>query len=86
MITKTIEQVDTDLKLLFDIDNENYPGTMKLDNVFMIDKQQLDRSEVLHKLSVYFKKVLIENGYLIVNNITFVHTKFEIKEGKPPQQ
>ncbi len=53
------------------------------DNKFFIDKGQFGRFEVLEKLQEYFKNKIIQDGYLRVDNITFVHTTFEVLNGKP---
>lgn len=49
----------------------------------MIAKQKFERYEVISKLQDYFKDKVIEGGYLEVSPITFVHTTFEVKRGKP---
>ncbi len=80
---KTIIEVISDLKELFELNKENDFGSSESDNKFMIDKRQFNRFEVLEKLQNYFSDKTIDGGYLKVDNITFVHTTFEVLNGKP---
>ena len=80
---KTQETVKNELRELFDIDNNKEKGTYEINGKFGISKQQMERFEVIDKLQNYFKGVGIENGYVSVDPITFIHTTFEICDGVP---
>ena len=43
----------------------------------------MERFEVLGKLQNYFNGVGVEDGYVKVGSITFVHTTFEVCNGAP---
>lgn len=43
----------------------------------------MERSEVIDKLQNYFNGVGVENGYVKLDSITFVHTTFEICDVVP---
>tara|TARA_R110002012_G_scaffold321091_1_gene547354 strand:- start:419 stop:670 length:252 start_codon:yes stop_codon:yes gene_type:complete len=80
---KTQETVKTELKELFDIDNNLENGTYETNGKFGITKKQMTRGEVLEKLQNYFNGVGVKDGYVSVDSITFVHTTFEICNGHP---
>ena len=84
MEQKEIKDVRQDLIELFEIGKHKDIGTRQSENKFYIDKQDLEREEVLSKLQSYFSNgITIKGGYISVSSITFVFTFFEIKEGKP---
>lgn len=80
---KTQELVIKELKELFDIDNNIEKGSYETNGKFGISKQQMERFEVLGKLQNYFNGVGVENGYVKVDSITFVHTTFKVCNGVP---
>lgn len=80
---KTQETVKKELRELFDIDNNEDKGTYEANGKFGISKQQMERFEVINKLQNYFNGVGVEDGYVKVGSITFVHTTFEICDGVP---
>jgi len=82
MKKKQIKDVVSDLKELFEIEN-NEIGSTESDGKFLINKQHFERFEVIGKLQNYFSDKSIDGGYLEVGSITFVFTSFEVKSGKP---
>lgn len=82
---KTKELVKKELIEIFDIDNNLHNGTTESNGCFCISKKQMGRFEVVRKLRMYFKGVRIEDGYLEVDSLTFIHTAFKIKSGVPPK-
>lgn len=73
---KTKETVVRELRELFDIDNNSDKGSYETNGKFGISKQQMERFEVIDKLQNYFNGVGVQDGYVIVGSITFVHTTF----------
>lgn len=80
---KTQEIIKKELRELFDIENNREKGSYESDGKFAISKQQMERFEVLEKLQNYFKGVKVQDGYVKVDSLTFVHTTFEICNGVP---
>ena len=80
---KTKEKVKKELRELFDIDNNQNKGSYETNGKFGISKKQMERFEVINKLQNYFNGVGVENGYVKVGSITFLHTTFEICDGVP---
>ena len=60
------------------IENDNDTAT------FMLDKRKYERSEIIGKLSEYFKDVNIVDGLCRIDGITFVFTTVKIEE-RPKQ-
>ena len=81
-----ISQVISDLTELFKIEDYHKFRSFKTDNEFFINKQQIERFEVIDMLQKYFNDKVIKGGYLIVDPITFVFTTFKVLEGKPNNQ
>ena len=80
---KTQEVIKKELKELFDIDNNLEKGTYETNGKFAISKKQMERHEVIEKLQNYFNGVGVKDGYVSVGSITFIHTTFEICNGRP---
>lgn len=80
-----IDQISSDLKLLFQISENGEFASYENKNIFNIDKRQFNRLQVIEMLQEYFKDKVIIGGYLIVDPITFVFTTFRICEGVPPK-
>lgn len=80
---KEQETVKKELKELFDVENNLENGTYETNGKFGISKKQMERFEVINKLQNYFNGVGVKDGYVSVGSITFVHTTFEICNGKP---
>ena len=72
-----------ELKELFEIENNIKKGTSENNGKFYISKQQMERFDVLLKLKTYFRGVFVKDGYVSVGPLTFVHTTFEVRNGKP---
>lgn len=85
---KEVELIIEDLKKLFNIDeNEkiNTGDSLEKNGVFYISKQKMERYEVIEKLQDYFTDTKVKDGYVLVNPITFVYTKFEVRNGVPKE-
>jgi hypothetical protein len=80
---KSQETVIKELKELFDIENNKDKGSYETNGKFGISKQQMERFEVIDKLRNYFDGVGVQDGYVSVGSITFVHTTFEVCNGVP---
>lgn len=82
---KPYDTVISDLRLLFDIDNNKL--SYEKDGKFGIHKQHMFREDVLKILTDYFSDgTQIENGYLSVDGITLLYTTFQvIKQPKDTQ-
>jgi rRNA-processing protein FCF1 len=80
---KKKEVVIEELKKLFDIENNLEKGSYEKDGEFGISKKQMERFEVIDTLKDYFSNTVVEDGFVKVGSITFVHTDFEVCSGKP---
>jgi hypothetical protein len=79
-----IEQVVEDLKRLFQIGKITEDNASCVsNNEFLIDKRSFERFQVIEMLQEYFKDKMIDGGYLSLDPMTFIHTKFKVCEGKP---
>jgi len=81
---KEIELVIEDLKELFNIEDNQEMGIEK-DGSFFINKQKMERHEVIEKIENYFKDIKVKDGYVLVSPITLVYTKFEVCSGVPKE-
>lgn len=84
-IVVTPKRAIKDIKELFSIDNKMTKGTLihgyEINGKFNINKQFKERFEVLDMLQAYFKDKMFIPGYgLVMGNITFIYTDFQIKE------
>lgn len=82
-MTKSQDIVIKELKELFDVDNNLELGTYCIGAKFAISKKQMERFDVIDTLGRFFDDVEIEGGYIKVTPITFIHTVFEVCNGKP---
>lgn len=80
---KTKDIVKKELIELFDIENNKEKGSYEINGKFGISKQHMGRFEVIDKLKNYFNGVGVEDGYVAVGSITFIHTTFKICNGSP---
>ena len=80
---KTQEVVIKELKEIFKVDDNIGKGTTESDGKFYVNKQHLERFEVLEKLQNYFNGVGVKDGYVTVSPITMVFTSFEVCNGAP---
>jgi len=80
---KTQEKVISELRELFDIENNLDKGTTEHEGKFYINKQHKERFEVISMLKEYFNGVGVKDGYLSVDSITFIHTVFTVCNGTP---
>lgn len=82
----TMEQVIKDLTELFKVNEDESKASFVLGPKFSIDKQFMERNQVIQQLQIYFQDKTIKGGYCDLDPITMVHTQFEIKKGTPPQK
>lgn len=80
----TKEQAIKELKELFSIPDkqtkETWINGYEIDGKFNINKQFMERFEVINKLQDYFKDKMFIYGFgCVVGSITFIYTDFEIK-------
>lgn len=75
------------LKELFDYENnKENKNVLVVENkeegrtTFMINKQYMERFEVIDKLKEFFADKVIDDGQCRVDNITFVFTAFFIED------
>lgn len=75
------------LKELFDYkNNKESKNVLVVENkeegrtTFMVNKQYMERLEVISKLQEFFSDKVIDNGQCRVDNITFVFTAFFIED------
>lgn len=75
------------LKELFDYENnKESKNVLVVENkkegrtTFMVNKQYLERFEVINKLQGFFSDKVIDGGQCRVDNITFVFTAFFIED------
>ncbi len=77
----TRDKAITDLRELFSISEGNVLNGYENNGNFGINKQFLERGEVMRKLQNYFVNKVFEKGLgLVVGDITVVYTTLEIKE------
>lgn len=77
------KEVVADLKKLFEYDenNRNVIVAEKDDSVtFMVNKQYLERFEVIERLRDYFEDKYIDSGQCRIESLTFVYTVFFIEK------
>lgn len=75
------------LKELFDYENnKESKNVLVVENkeegrtTFMVDKQYMERFEVIDKLQGFFADKVIDGGQCRIDNITFVFTAFFIED------
>lgn len=75
------------LKELFDYkNNKESKNVLVVENkeegrtTFMVNKQHMERFEVINKLQEFFADKVIDGGQCRINNITFVFTAFFIED------
>jgi hypothetical protein len=75
------------LKELFDYENnKESKNVLVVENkeenrtTFMVDKQYMERIEVIDKLHGFFADKVIDGGQCRIDNITFVFTAFFIED------
>lgn len=71
------EQAIQDLENLFGISESSL--SKRNGNLFLIDKREYERFEVIDKLTEYFSSRCLDNGQgCKISNITLLYTAFEI--------
>jgi len=76
----TKERAIKDLRGLFNISDKEFINAYETKGRFGINKQFMERFDVIDKLQEYFVDKMLEKGLgLVVGNITFIYTNFEIK-------
>ena len=75
------------LKELFDYENNKESKNVIVDDnnkegitTFLVNKQYMERFEVIDKLQGFFADKVIDNGQCRVDNITFIYTMFFIED------
>jgi len=80
---KEREVVIKELRELFSIDDNNHVGGSENDGVFSVPKDRMSRSGVVCVLQEYFNGVGVKDGYVSVDPITFIYTRFRVCNGVP---
>lgn len=75
---KTRDLVIKELREIFAVKDNIDCGRTEANGKFRIHKQQMGRFEVINMLKNYFNDVYVEDGYVIIGSITFVHTTFDV--------
>lgn len=78
----SIEKAISDLKELFQTENNEFGSVAKEGN-FFICKYHFERFQVISMLKEYFSDKYIDNGYCSIGSITLVFTDFKILSGDP---
>lgn len=78
MKTKTKETIVSELREHFNIGKEGILS-FETNGKFGIHKQEFERFDVIAVLENYFKNVVVQEGYVEVDPITFVFTTFKVK-------
>lgn len=86
MVHLTKQETVEALKELFDYENnKESKNVLVVENkeegrtTFMINKQHMERFEVIDKLQEFFADKVIDGGQCRIDNITFVFTAFFIE-------